>query len=589
MATNSSVKKIITIEVQGNQAKASIDGVTMSTKQLNTELERLSKVGGKAPAGGTTGATGGATATVLELGRTISDSNYGIRGMANNLSQLVSNLVFTTRAAGGLAAGLKSIWSAMMGPLGLVLAGQAVIAMLERFSMQSDNTKDSVDALEKEVKDLNKTLKDEIRILRLYEDAIMDTNTTLEERLGIVKGLSVLDKDLAKQLRKANGDREKEARILKEVIFQKELELKIAEKKAQIDEILARIQQIRNNETFTEAQITGLVADQQSDLNRVFSQYLLLLKDINIEEEKRTTKTRDKKGKPPVFGDAIFDVDALMEGYDESRTLEFDLRRRYLDSRALFYDEARIQASESNNRILEDEIAHREKMLIQTEVGSLERIQAENELAMMRMDLQDQEFEHEMLLLDLKMQAQMEYVGFVTGIGDVLAGLGKRSEELATLSLVVQKGAAIAEVVIAASQSIAARMAAHALIPPFITMPMGISIPNPVKAIDAAAMGKDITMTKVGAGISIAAILATAIKGGKRSITSGGGRAGGAEGAGGGRTFDFNLVGSTGTNQLAEAVGAQFQEPIQAFVVSSQVTSQQELDLEISTGASLGG
>ncbi len=588
MATNSSVKKIITIEVQGNQAKASIDGVTMSTKQLNTELERLSKVGGKAPAGGTTGATGGATATVLELGRTISDSNYGIRGMANNLSQLVSNLVFTTRAAGGLAAGLKSIWSAMMGPLGLVLAGQAVIAMLERFSMQSDNTKDSVDALEKEVKELNKTLKDEIKILRLYEDAIMDTNTTLEERLGIVKGLSVLDKDLAKQLRKANGDREKEARILKEVIFQKELELKIAEKKAQIDEILARIQQIRNNETFTEAQTAGLVADQQRDLNRVFSQYLLLLKDINIEEEKRTTKTRDKKAKPPVFGDAIFDVDALMEGYDESRTLEFDLRRRYLDSRALFYDEARIQASESNNRILEDEIAHREKMLIQTEVGSLERIQAENELAMMRMDLLDQEFEHEMLLLDLKMQAQMEYVGFVTGIGDVLAGLGKRSEELATLSLVVQKGAAIAEVVIAASQSIAARMAAHALIPPFITMPMGISIPNPVKAIDAAAMGKDITMTKVGAGISIAAILATAIKGGKRSITSGGGRAGGAEGAGGGRTFDFNLVGTTGTNQLAEAVGAQFQEPIQAFVVSSQVTSQQELDLEISTGASLG-
>jgi hypothetical protein len=57
----------------------------------------------------------------------------------------------------------------------------------------------------------------------------------------------------------------------------------------------------------------------------------------------------------------------------------------------------------------------------------------------------------------------------------------------------------------------------------------------------------------------------------------------------GGRTFDFNLVGSTGTNQLAQAVGSQFQEPIQAYVVSSQITSQQELDLEISTGASLGG
>ena len=66
-------------------------------------------------------------------------------------------------------------------------------------------------------------------------------------------------------------------------------------------------------------------------------------------------------------------------------------------------------------------------MLILLEVGSLEEeFEAENELAMMRMDLLDQEFEHEMLLLELKMQAQLEYVGFVTGIGDVLAGLEKR-------------------------------------------------------------------------------------------------------------------------------------------------------------------
>ena len=90
MATNSSVKKIITIEVQGNQAKASIDGVTMSTKQLNQELKRcfLGLEVKRLLEDTTTGASGGATATVLELGRTISDSNYGIRGMANNLSQL---------------------------------------------------------------------------------------------------------------------------------------------------------------------------------------------------------------------------------------------------------------------------------------------------------------------------------------------------------------------------------------------------------------------------------------------------------------------------------------------------------------------
>jgi hypothetical protein len=102
-----------------------------------------------------------------------------------------------------------------------------------------------------------------------------------------------------------------------------------------------------------------------------------------------------------------------------------------------------------------------------------------------------------------------------------------------------------------------------------------------------ASAAKRILLNNVGAGISIANILAANMKsrGGARGLSIGGRET---AGEGGGRTFDFNLVGTTGTNQLAEAVGAQFQEPIQAFVVSSQVTSQQELDLEISTGASLG-
>ena len=555
-----------------------------------------------------TGASGGATATVLELGRTISDSNYGIRGMANNLSQLASNLVFTTRAAGGLTAGFKDIWAAMMGPLGLILVFQGLIALLERFSMESEKATEASEGF-------NKSLQNEIITLKIYEEALTDANISLQERAGIVKGLSKLDKNLSDKLKDAAGDTEKLTKITKDYLAEKERELEIDLKRLEIQELYNKRLELTAKKTKIEEEIDKKttadfvtrngdraqilvdqdkiiadLSDTQLEYNNAVEDYLKLMSLTNQEEEKRGKKAKKttKKAKAPVIGDPIFDVDALMEGYDEAKTMEFDLRRRHLDSRALFYDEARIQASESNNRILEDEIAHREKMMIQTEIGSLERIEAENEIAMMRIDLQDQEFEHEMLLLDLKMQAQMEYVGFVSGIGDVLAGLGKRSKELATLSLIVQKGAAIAEVVIAASQSIAARTAAHALIPPFITFPTGVSIINPVKGIDAAAMAKDITMTKVGAGISIAAILATAIQGGKRSVSSGGGRAGGGAEGGGGRTFDFNLVGSTGVNQLAGAVGAQFQEPIQAFVVSSQITSQQELDLEISTGASLG-
>ncbi len=50
----------------------------------------------------------------------------------------------------------------------------------------------------------------------------------------------------------------------------------------------------------------------------------------------------------------------------------------------------------------------------------------------------------------------------------------------------------------------------------------------------------------------------------------------------------FNIVGASGTNQLASAIGGQTQQPIQAFVVSSEVTSAQELDRNIIDDASIG-
>lgn len=62
-------------------------------------------------------------------------------------------------------------------------------------------------------------------------------------------------------------------------------------------------------------------------------------------------------------------------------------------------------------------------------------------------------------------------------------------------------------------------------------------------------------------------------------------------GAGGGATIqapDFNVVGASGTNQLAQAVGGQVNQPIRAFVVGSDVTNQQELDRRIVDTAGIG-
>jgi hypothetical protein len=51
---------------------------------------------------------------------------------------------------------------------------------------------------------------------------------------------------------------------------------------------------------------------------------------------------------------------------------------------------------------------------------------------------------------------------------------------------------------------------------------------------------------------------------------------------------NFNVVGSSGTNQLASAIGSQTQQPIQAYVVSNDVTTGQSLDRNIVESATIG-
>ncbi|MCP4485234.1 MAG: hypothetical protein GY823_11830, partial [Flavobacteriaceae bacterium] len=102
---------------QFNRFNAELRRTRANVNQMNNSMQGASM------------ASGSASASVMEMGRAISDSNYGIQGMANNISQLASNLVFTTRAAGGFTAGMRQLWTAMMGPLGILIAIQTVIAV----------------------------------------------------------------------------------------------------------------------------------------------------------------------------------------------------------------------------------------------------------------------------------------------------------------------------------------------------------------------------------------------------------------------------------------------------------------------------
>jgi hypothetical protein len=90
-------------------------------------------------------------------------------------------------------------------------------------------------------------------------------------------------------------------------------------------------------------------------------------------------------------------------------------------------------------------------------------------------------------------------------------------------------------------------------------------------------------------GISIASVLAATAKGLKGLGGGSAGGGGGDTGGGGGAPAaapQFNVVGNSGVNQIAQTLGGQ--QPVQAYVVASNVTTQQSLDRNIVANASLG-
>jgi hypothetical protein len=152
-------------------------------KATNAEINNLS--GGKDGNGGLNGmsaASGGAAAAALELGRVVSDAPYGIRGMANNVSQLSSQILYMSQQtdAGtgkviGFVGSLKGVFTALKGPLGVLLAIQVVVAALDFFAGGAKKAEDASNDLAKSYEEEANQLQSLIRVLN-------DSNLSLEKR-----------------------------------------------------------------------------------------------------------------------------------------------------------------------------------------------------------------------------------------------------------------------------------------------------------------------------------------------------------------------------------------------------------------------
>lgn len=150
-----------------------------------------------ASASGASKASGGAASSVMELGRVISDAPYGIRGVANNLSQLASNMLFTsqqidktTGKAIGFTGVLGQMGKAFLGPLGILVGIQAVLALLETFSSSMKKAENAV------VGFTSAGVTTAVVRLNYLKQVLEDTSQSIETKQEMVKRANGEFKDL---------------------------------------------------------------------------------------------------------------------------------------------------------------------------------------------------------------------------------------------------------------------------------------------------------------------------------------------------------------------------------------------------------
>ena len=101
-----------------------------------------------------------AGATLTEVGRTLSDLPYGIRGVANNLSQLSTLFVTLISKTDSAKNAFALLGNQLKGPLGLILAFQAVLAALDYFAGSTKKAEEATDDLSDAIATQTQRLKE---------------------------------------------------------------------------------------------------------------------------------------------------------------------------------------------------------------------------------------------------------------------------------------------------------------------------------------------------------------------------------------------------------------------------------------------
>ena len=541
--------------------------------------------------------TGLNNAILVEAGRAASDAQFGMMGMANNIGQLATLMGQHAQTQGGFVASFKELGKSLMGTGGILIAIQLFISFLPKIEKWYKRVVSAGD-------EFIESLTAQQSLLITVSKKLLDDNTTLEERKTILQSLKKDNKELFDLLVEDGVERKDANERFKgylELLKNEELIRKNIDKinkeiqetsedleennedikKAQdiINKSLQKEQEIREANFFSEASRQSAINKQQDkqlawqrvikkeekDSEKIQERKVKLTEDV-LDLQEENAKIRREIGLdplPPAPRPIVTPLDVKMIGAAAVAVGELEVQTLNLNktveestfTKLINFQEKMLAFQEKAEQIgglalnfIDSEISREEAKTVELNNQLKERLRNENLSAEERKNIQAKIAKNDLIL-------------------------AKKKDKLAEKQFKIDKALRISAALIDTFGSTIKAYGSQ------------LELGNPGSLIRA----------KVAAGVTaafgLAQVAAIARTSFVPSATSappiGGASAGGAGGAAEVQPPAFNIVGSTGVNQLANAIGSTSEQPVRAYVVSSDVTSAQELDRNIIESASL--
>ena len=643
-----------TLDVTGDEYTTLGNKISILNQKLNSSQGATDGLigNGKKGLSGVTKASGGATAAAMELGRVVSDAPYGIRGMANNVSQLASQLFYmagqqvvattatdtattatntataatatntgatvvatgaTVTATGatiGFVGALKMMWSALLGPMGVLLAIQAVVAGLDFFyganKKAEKSSEDLTGALEKQKEELKELTEEYEDYLKLKEVVVMSTTKDRE----MLKALVTETLDLTNSEERRSESLKKLIELypkyfkglkiddIKELFNAEKNVNRVLVNKLKLQDALNKAEIIANNIQLEKIKIGNAPKGAQADLTAITKLYeeQKVVRDLigvyaalNLElKETKDTKEEEVSIIPRESVKALSFSDIAQRKKEMLARLQaiadavgVDLKKDPL-SVAIELDmelseEAKARVAESISR------AYKDALLNSKLEEAKEFLDKSKEILGSMTSFISGEYDREMTIEQNKTNALNQE------LNNRLLNENLSKDERAKIQNQIAQND---EKLRVKQESINRKKfntekAANIAMTLMNTATAAVGVMKDAKGGFFARLAQAIPTIAFGLA-QVATIARTKYQSSAPASPANASIGSGGSGGGSGRAEpSFNIVGRSNENILLNAIQAQFDKPLKAYVVARDVTNQQQLDGIISNTSSI--